>query len=72
MASLLKYSTEFVILNSGLSGSSSVVEHNLAKVGVAGPNPVFRSILFCTGIIENGDFLVADFHFGERGGVFCC
>ena len=25
-------------------GSSSVVEHNLAKVGVAGSNPVFRSI----------------------------
>ena len=24
-------------------GSSSVVEHNLAKVGVAGSNPVFRS-----------------------------
>ena len=27
-------------------GSSSVVEHNLAKVGVAGPSPVFRSIIF--------------------------
>ena len=26
-----------------LGGSSSVVEHNLAKVGVAGSNPVFRS-----------------------------
>jgi hypothetical protein len=25
-------------------GSSSVVEHNLAKVGVAGSNPVSRSI----------------------------
>ena len=25
-------------------GSSSVVEHHLAKVGVAGPSPVFRSI----------------------------
>ena len=25
-------------------GSSSVVEHNLAKVGVAGSSPVFRSI----------------------------
>ena len=24
-------------------GSSSVVEHHLAKVGVAGSNPVFRS-----------------------------
>ncbi len=27
-------------------GSSSVVEHHLAKVGVAGSNPVFRSINF--------------------------
>jgi hypothetical protein len=27
-----------------LSGSSSVVEHRLAKAGVAGSNPVFRSI----------------------------
>ncbi len=26
-----------------LSGNSSVVEHHLAKVGVAGSNPVFRS-----------------------------
>ena len=28
-----------------LCGSSSVVEYDLAKVGVAGSNPVFRSIL---------------------------
>ncbi len=27
-----------------ICGSSSVVEHHLAKVGVAGSNPVFRSI----------------------------
>ena len=27
-------------------GSSSVVEHHLAKVGVAGSNPVFRFFLF--------------------------
>jgi hypothetical protein len=26
-------------------GSSSVVEHHLAKVGVAGSSPVFRSII---------------------------
>ena len=25
---------------------AQLVEHNLAKVGVAGPSPVFRSILF--------------------------
>ena len=31
--------------NSIVSGSSSVVEHHLAKVGVAGSNPVFRSSL---------------------------
>ena len=29
-----------------IRGSSSVVEHHLAKVGVAGSNPVFRSIIF--------------------------
>ena len=28
----------------GQCGSSSVVEHHLAKVGVAGPSPVFRSM----------------------------
>ena len=33
----------------GLSGSSSVVEHHLAKVGVAGSNPVFRSNQICRG-----------------------
>jgi hypothetical protein len=30
-------------------GSSSVVEHHLAKVGVAGSNPVFRSSRKCRG-----------------------
>ena len=30
----------------GICGSSSVVEHHLAKVGVAGSNPVFRFFLF--------------------------
>ncbi len=30
-------------LCSSTSGNSSVVEHNLAKVGVAGSNPVSRS-----------------------------
>ncbi len=33
-----------IIKNSSFSGSSSVVEHHLAKVGVAGSNPVFRSM----------------------------
>ena len=27
---------------------AQLVEHNLAKVGVAGPSPVFRSILLRT------------------------
>jgi hypothetical protein len=31
-------------MNDHECGSSSVVEHHLAKVGVAGSNPVFRSI----------------------------
>ena len=26
---------------------AQLVEHNLAKVGVAGPSPVFRSIFIC-------------------------
>ena len=30
---------------------AQLVEHNLAKVGVAGPSPVFRSLLFfCIGL----------------------
>ncbi len=32
-----------------LSGNNSVVECNLAKVEVAGSNPVSRSIFFLTG-----------------------
>jgi hypothetical protein len=32
-----------------ICGSSSVVEHHLAKVGVAGSNPVFRSNSKCRG-----------------------
>ena len=35
-------------LHSQLSNAeiAQLVEHNLAKVGVAGPSPVFRSIIF--------------------------
>ena len=36
-------------------GSSSVVEHHLAKVGVAGSNPVFRSIIHSAGVAELAD-----------------
>jgi hypothetical protein len=32
-----------------ICGSSSVVEYNLAKVGVAGSNPVFRSFFLSRG-----------------------
>ena len=35
------------ILCCGACGSSSVVECHLAKVDVAGPNPVYRSTLRC-------------------------
>jgi hypothetical protein len=38
-----------------LCGSSSVVEYNLAKVGVAGSNPVFRSTIICAGVAELAD-----------------
>ena len=36
---------------------SSVVEHHLAKVGVAGSNPVFRLLLrlSCAGVVELAD-----------------
>ena len=34
-------------LSNGACGSSSVVECHLAKVDVAGPNPVYRSTLRC-------------------------
>jgi hypothetical protein len=37
-----------------ICGSSSVVEHHLAKVGVAGSNPVFRSKKFA-GVAELAD-----------------
>ncbi len=37
-------------------GSSSVVEHHLAKVGVAGSNPVFRSnYTIRAGVVELAD-----------------
>ena len=35
--------------------SSSVVEHHLAKVGVAGSDPVFRSIIHSAGVAELAD-----------------
>ncbi len=34
-----------------ICGSSSVVEYNLAKVGVAGSSPVFRST-YAAGVVE--------------------
>ena len=36
----------------GICGNSSVVEHHLAMVGVAGSNPVFR---FYAGVAELAD-----------------
>ena len=32
-----------------------MVEHHLAKVGVAGSNPVFRSIIYSAGVAELAD-----------------
>jgi hypothetical protein len=40
-------------LPDNICGSSSVVEHHLAKVGVAGSNPVFRSNI--AGVAELAD-----------------
>ena len=44
---LKKYANIHYVTASGgyICGSSSVVERRLAKAKVAGPNPVFRSIL---------------------------
>ena len=33
---------------------AQLVEHNLAKVGVAGPSPVFRSLIEQKRVIRNG------------------
>ena len=41
-SSLLLF-TGIVVLHAEIA---QLVEHNLAKVGVAGPSPVFRSIIF--------------------------
>ncbi len=38
-----------------ISRSSSAVEYNLAKVGVAGSNPVFCSIFYSAGVAELAD-----------------
>ena len=35
----------FYLCRAKVGGNSSVVEHHLAKVRVAGPNPVFRSTI---------------------------
>ena len=42
------------IIKYSICGSSSVVEHHLAKVGVAGSNPVFRSNNYA-GVAELAD-----------------
>ena len=36
----------------GSAEIAQLVEHNLAKVGVAGPSPVFRSFFFCIYIVN--------------------
>jgi hypothetical protein len=43
----------FYMIEDNICGSSSVVEHHLAKVGVAGSNPVFRSNI--AGVAELAD-----------------
>ena len=47
-------STPFTRIQFHKCGSSSVVEHHLAKVGVAGSNPVFRSSIYA-GVAELAD-----------------
>ena len=48
--------TRIIQDNYPVCGSSSVVEHHLAKVGVAGSNPVFRSnYTIHAGVVELAD-----------------
>ena len=39
-------SREMLLMRDFKAEIAQLVEHNLAKVGVAGPSPVFRSIIF--------------------------
>ena len=39
-------SREMLLVKDKQAEIAQLVEHNLAKVGVAGPSPVFRSIIF--------------------------
>ena len=39
-------SREMLLIKDFKAEIAQLVEHNLAKVGVAGPSPVFRSIIF--------------------------
>ena len=39
-------SREMLLIKDLQAEIAQLVEHNLAKVGVAGPSPVFRSIIF--------------------------
>ena len=43
--------TEFLIRNAEIA---QLVEHNLAKVGVAGPSPVFRSLVEQKRVVREG------------------
>ena len=47
-SSTLPLGTQEALPRLDVGGSGSVVEHHLAKVRVAGSNPVFRSITFFT------------------------
>ena len=58
MKSVLRAGSGFAILSLALSALADVaqlVEHNLAKVGVAGSNPVVRSIDPIEGWSEGSD-----------------
>ncbi len=52
---------------------AQLVEHNLAKVGVAGPSPVFRSTLVKKGFKVKIVRILSDFHdyLSEALRIFC-
>ena len=56
----------FYLCRAKVGGNSSVVEHHLAKVRVAGPNPVFRSMM--SGAVLRWQALFF-YHMGSSGGM---
>ena len=55
----LAHSRAFAYITFSQADMAQLVEHNLAKVGVAGSSPVVRSIA-CEGPVEKSAFFIGD------------